>query len=79
MPSVRARLKFRSSPFWPRISSGFLPVTYRTTEIAMGSIMTAVAVLEIHIDRKAVETMNPRTIALGLEPRSQSTWMAILL
>ncbi|MBB5831424.1 putative transcriptional regulator [Brachybacterium aquaticum] len=34
----------------------------------MGSIITAVAVLETHMERKPVATMNPSTSREGLEP-----------
>ena len=34
----------------------------------MGSIITAVAVLETHMDRNPVAIMNPATIAEGLVP-----------
>ena len=44
----------------------------------MGSIINAVAVLEIHIERKAVASMKPSTIRVGLVPTTRTTWRAIL-
>jgi hypothetical protein len=38
------------------------------TASTMGSIMATVAVLEIHIDRKAVVAMNPSMIIFGEVP-----------
>ena len=38
------------------------------TARAMGSIMVAVAVFEIHMDRNAVPSMKPRMMRFGLVP-----------
>ena len=40
----------------------------------IGTIMTAVAVFEIHIDRNAAATMKPRTIRAGPPP---TAWMML--
>src|SRR5690554_6904584 len=45
----------------------------------MGNIITAVAVLEIHMERKPVATIKPRTIFLALVPNREITYNAILL
>ena len=43
-------------------------VTRSKTDTPIGSIITAVAVLETHMDKKPVATMNPATIWVGLVP-----------
>ena len=43
-------------------------VTSSSTDTPIGSIITAVAVLDTHMDRKPVATMNPATIWEGLVP-----------
>ena len=43
----------------------------------MGSIMATVAVLEIHMDRKAVVDMNPSMIILGEVPSNSRIWKKI--
>src|SRR5690606_12161905 len=43
----------------------------------MASIITAVAVLEIHMERNPVATMNPRIIFLGAVPKRVMTYRAI--
>lgn len=43
----------------------------------MGSIMTAVAVLDTHMDRKPVASMKPSTSILGLVPTASTVSSAI--
>ena len=50
-----------------------------TTAMATGSIIMVVAVLEIHIDKNAVATMNPRMILDGLVPMNRMITSAIRL
>src|SRR5690606_5400045 len=45
----------------------------------MGSIITAVAVLEIHIERKAAEIINPNSIEFAVPPNKEIILSAILL
>ena len=47
--------------------------------MAMGTIMMAVAVLEIHIERKAAAIMNPRMMRDGPPPIRRITQSAIRL
>ena len=83
MPSIRAvpKLDFTASCLpssWDSSSSveatspGSSPAksfcTSISTEMPMGSIITAVAVLETHMERKPVAIMNPAISADGLEP-----------
>ena len=46
------------------------------TDTPMGSIMTAVAVLETHMERKPVAIMKPRTSSFGEDPMATSTHSA---
>ena len=48
-------------------------------ERAMGTIIMVVAVLDIHMDRKAVADMNPISILPGLMPKNINTFIAIRL
>ena len=45
---------------------------------AFGTIVSAVAVLEIHIERKAVTTIMPSKRSLGLNPKMRTVFSAIL-
>jgi len=47
--------------------------------IPMGSIMMAVAVLDIHMDRNAAAIMNPSTILAGPPPTTRMIQSAIRL
>ena len=49
-----------------------------STDTPMGSIITAVAVLETHMLRNAVASMNPATIWAGLVPITRTVRRAIL-
>ena len=49
------------------------------TEVAIGSIIIVVAVLLIHIDKKAVDIINPNTIKLGPALKLEIIKKAILL
>ena len=51
--------------------------TSASTEVAMGSIISAVAVLDTHIDRKAVASIRPSTIRRGCSPTRLSVRRAI--
>ena len=53
--------------------SSILRITARPT----GIIMIAVAVFEIHIDRKAAASMNPSTIRAGPPPTERMTHSAM--
>ena len=46
------------------------------TDIAMGSIIRVVAVLEIHMLRPAVASINPAMSLLGLPPAATNTFKA---
>ena len=73
IPSVSAlpKLDFRRSS--PRASG----LTSAMTESPIGSIMTAVAVLDTHIERKPVATMNPSTSCFGCVPTRRTVRSAI--
>jgi hypothetical protein len=47
--------------------------------MTIGIIIMAVAVFDIHMERKAVENMNPNKILAGLTPVNISILRAILL
>ena len=49
------------------------------TASAIGSIITAVAVFEIHIDRKAPENINPNKIEFAVPPNIEIIFRAIRL
>ena len=50
-----------------------------TIAIPIGSIITVVAVFEIHIDRAAVATMNPRMMLFTFVPISRIIFSAMRL
>ena len=71
MPSMTATENVRVFSF-PNCSS-ILRITARPT----GSIMMAVAVLEIHMERKAAASMKPSTIRAGPPPTERMTHRAM--
>ena len=75
IPSIIAfpKILFSSS-----IVSG-LSLNCDTIAIAIGSIITAVAVFDIHIDINAVATIKPRIILTTLVPMKLMIFNAILL
>ena len=76
MPSSRFRAKGNGFP--TGATSG--PNRWRTrsiTDRAIGSIMTVVAVFEIHMLRKALATMKPSTRRSGRLPTRRMMWSAI--
>ena len=62
MPSIMAIVNFRVF-FSPNLSS-----ICEMIDIPMGTIMMAVAVFDIHIERNAAEIINPRIMVEGLPP-----------
>ena len=56
-----------------------LSFSWSTIAIAIGNIITAVAVLEIHIERKAVATIKPSMIFITSVPIKLIIFNAILL
>ena len=73
MASMSALPKRLASPFsWPW-------VTTETTDMPMGSIMMAVAVLLTHMLMKPVAIMNPAICLLGSEPTFARMFRAMRL
>ena len=85
MPSIRAvpKLDFTgvaaasSSASTGSSRASDVLLTSSSTEMPMGSIMTAVAVFETHMDRKPVAIMNPAIICGGLVPISRTVSRAM--
>ena len=71
MPSMSAVAK----RFWLAMPPTVSAVSM-STEVPMGSITTAVAVLETHMDIKPVASMKPRMMRLGEVPTSLTTTRA---
>ena len=71
-PCSMARLCARATSL-PRLRS----VTSASTEVAMGSIISAVAVFETHIDRNPVASIIPSTIRRGDSPTRRSVSSAM--
>ena len=72
MPSIRAIPNFGGT-FW----SSLIRAVKASTDIPMGSIMTAVAVLETHMLMNPVAIMNPPISWRGLVPTSNTVASAI--
>ena len=68
MPSMRATVNVREC-LTPAVSS-----TWSTIASPIGTIITAVAVLAIHMERKAAATMKPRMMREGPPP---TAWMML--
>jgi len=68
--TTTAPMMFSSSPVRAICAMVILPVlkTMALGGVATGSIIIAVAVFEIHIERKAEASMNPRRMRGGLTP-----------
>ena len=72
MPSKRMTLKERFTSCCVGASrlpsTSDRPASWSITAKAIGNIIIVVAVFEIHIDKNAVATMNPKTKREGAEP-----------
>ena len=75
MESSTAMPKLRSS--LPMTSLFWVERTTRSTAMAMGTIMAAVAVLDTQAERPAVASIRPSTICLGWVPKRRSVSSAM--